>query len=142
VKFAVMGSDPNGRSTVAEAPAAPTQADHGVTIATIWKTENLPPDIVAERRPPDVPAMEVMPFPRGSVWYRTSFPPGYEAVKHRTDTLDYGVVVSGSMHIVSDTGELELVAGDCYMIPGVMHQWRAGPDGVTFTTVLLGLPPV
>jgi hypothetical protein len=43
---------------------------------------------------------------------------------HATSTIDYGVVLSGSIVLALDTGEeVELRAGDCYVQTGLPHAW-------------------
>ena len=42
---------------------------------------------------------------------------------HRTDTLDYVVVLSGEIYAVMDEGEVLLKAGDCLIQRGTSHAW-------------------
>jgi mannose-6-phosphate isomerase-like protein (cupin superfamily) len=44
---------------------------------------------------------------------------------HTTDTIDYGVVISGEMWLELDDGaEVHLCAGDCVVQNGTRHAWR------------------
>lgn len=44
---------------------------------------------------------------------------------HRTVSLDYGVVLSGSVELVLDSGETrEMQCGDMSIQRGTMHAWR------------------
>lgn len=47
---------------------------------------------------------------------------------HATDTLDYLVVVSGEVTLITETGEVLLKAGDVLVDRGVMHGWRNDTD--------------
>ena len=60
---------------------------------------------------------------------------------HRTDTVDCGVVIAGSVTLGLEAEEVVLNAGDHVVIPGQAHAWRAGPDGCAFSTVMHGLAP-
>jgi mannose-6-phosphate isomerase-like protein (cupin superfamily) len=42
---------------------------------------------------------------------------------HKTDSIDYLVVISGSMHMLMEEGEVELRAGDCIVQRGTNHAW-------------------
>lgn len=71
-----------------------------------------------------------------------SRPPGGDTGMHRTDTLDYDIIVSGQMTMILEDGEIVLDPGDAVLIPGLPHRWVAGPEGCVFTIVLLGLDPI
>jgi uncharacterized cupin superfamily protein len=42
---------------------------------------------------------------------------------HRTETIDYGIVVSGEMTLVLDKGETLLKEGDVVIQRGTNHAW-------------------
>ena len=42
---------------------------------------------------------------------------------HKTNSIDYLVVISGSMHMLMEEGEVELHAGDCIVQRGTNHAW-------------------
>lgn len=42
---------------------------------------------------------------------------------HKTDTLDYVVVLSGEIYAIMDEGEVLLKAGDCLIQRGTSHAW-------------------
>ncbi len=45
---------------------------------------------------------------------------------HRTDTVDFGVVVSGEVSLELDDGQtVHLSAGDCVVQNGTRHAWRS-----------------
>jgi mannose-6-phosphate isomerase-like protein (cupin superfamily) len=43
---------------------------------------------------------------------------------HATATVDYGIVVSGRIRLLTDTSEVTLQAGDAVVQTGVRHAWR------------------
>lgn len=73
-------------------------------------------------------------------WHRVRFPPNQERALHYTNTIDTMTIIDGSLHLLLDDGEHELLAGDCILIQGVDHGWRIGPEGCTVSNILFGLP--
>jgi quercetin dioxygenase-like cupin family protein len=51
------------------------------------------------------------------------FQPGVAPRMHRTDTLDYIVVMSGSIMMEMDDEMIELHAGDVMVQRGTVHNW-------------------
>jgi quercetin dioxygenase-like cupin family protein len=80
--------------------------------------------------------------PPGASRFRTSlFSPGRQTAMHRTNTLDYDFVLSGSVTLIlGDSSETELMPGDAVVLPATDHAWRAGPDGCRLGVVMIGLP--
>ena len=59
------------------------------------------------------------------VFRRTDTPPGGVSPMHRTLTLDYGIIMSGEVELVLESGEKRLLrAGDTLVQRATMHQWR------------------
>lgn len=53
------------------------------------------------------------------------FAPGYECIMHRTQSLDFGILVEGSLVACLDSGEERaLNRGDVVVQRGTMHSWR------------------
>jgi mannose-6-phosphate isomerase-like protein (cupin superfamily) len=61
---------------------------------------------------------------------------------HKTDSIDYLVVISGSMHMLMEEGEVELHAGDCIVQRGTNHAWvnRSGKPCVLAAVLIDGKP--
>jgi mannose-6-phosphate isomerase-like protein (cupin superfamily) len=58
---------------------------------------------------------------------------------HRTDSIDYLVVVSGTMRMVMDEGEVELRPGTCIVQQGTSHAWvNRGTEPCVVACVLVG----
>jgi len=92
--------------------------------------------------PFDVERLTDLDLDRGSVrWTISSMGPGFDHDFHRTATLDLDVVISGTIHLGLDDGELELGPGDAVIIPGVRHTWRTGEGTVTMSFTMFGLVP-
>jgi hypothetical protein len=48
---------------------------------------------------------------------------GPHALMHRTETVDYGIVLAGEVWLVVDEGETQLHAGDVVVQRGTNHAW-------------------
>ena len=61
---------------------------------------------------------------------------------HKTDSIDYLVVISGSMHMLMEEGEVELHAGDCIVQRGTNHAWvnRSGKPCLLAAVLIDGKP--
>ncbi|KPI39952.1 uncharacterized protein AB675_11393 [Cyphellophora attinorum] len=61
----------------------------------------------------------------GSVCRMVDFAPGNEPMMHRTQSLDYGVVLEGEVEMILDSGEVHLMRrGDVAVQRATMHAWR------------------
>ncbi|KAI7083481.1 hypothetical protein KC356_g7557 [Hortaea werneckii] len=61
----------------------------------------------------------------GTVLRYVDFAPGYECMMHRTQSIDYGIVVEGTIVSVLDSGEeQEMKRGDVMVQRATMHAWR------------------
>lgn len=76
-------------------------------------------------------------------------PPGFETVMenetpgmHTTQTVDYDVIISGSMLLELDDGkEVELHPGDVVIQNGTRHAWRnRGTEPCVMYAVMVGVP--
>ena len=57
---------------------------------------------------------------------------------HKTDTLDYAIVLDGEIWALMDEGETRLEAGDCLVQRGTNHAWSnrtTRPSRVAFILV-------
>ncbi|KAJ7356403.1 hypothetical protein DFH08DRAFT_770448 [Mycena albidolilacea] len=80
----------------------------------------------------------------GSVFRMFEFSPGTVSPAHRTVSLDYGIVVKGSMVLELDDGErITLNEGDTVVQRGTMHTWRnESTEWARICFVVLGAKPV
>ena len=50
--------------------------------------------------------------------------PGFDCMMHRTQSLDYGVVLEGSIELILDSGDRQLMhRGDVVVERATMHAW-------------------
>ena len=63
--------------------------------------------------------------PRGTVCRMVDFGPKTDAVMHRTQSLDYGIVIEGEVEMELDDGvKRVLKRGDVAVQRGTIHAWR------------------
>lgn len=63
--------------------------------------------------------------PNGTVARIVDFAPGIEPLMHRTQSLDYGVVLEGEVEMVLDEGVTRVMRrGDVAVQRGTNHGWR------------------
>jgi quercetin dioxygenase-like cupin family protein len=81
--------------------------------------------------------LESMTAPGGSFCNIFAWRPGAYTDLHRTITVDFDVVLDGSIEMELEAETIMLRQGDCVLLPGTVHAWRAGPQGalVVFTMV-------
>jgi quercetin dioxygenase-like cupin family protein len=137
VRQIVTGTDGDGRSCVVEELVnEPTGT--GISVRTVFETAGNP----APPRPPGQGRPVDLNVPVGIArWLVVQWPPGLISHVHHTDTIDFDIVLEGSIDLILDDGPHRLEVGDCAAVTGVDHGWEAGPAGCTTAVLLLGTPP-
>jgi quercetin dioxygenase-like cupin family protein len=95
-------------------------------VTPIWVTADAPADIrVGEvlDDPRNGPHSTAPPA-RGTRFLVMDYPAGSEGVMHRTETLDYVVMISGEIDLVVDDTMVHLHPGDVVVQRGTNHAWR------------------
>ena len=135
----VTGVDGTGRSCVVEeADLAFPEAMPGIGLETMCATTESPPP----PRPEGHAGFLDLGIAPGLVrWMVLEYGPGMTFDLHHTDTLDFDIVLAGSVELTLDDGVHELRPGDCVVMTGVDHGWRAGRDGCRLSVVAIGTPP-
>jgi len=72
------------------------------------------------------------------------YQPGVTPRNHRTDSIDYAVVISGAIDMELDDGVVvQLKAGDVLVQRGTMHNWvNRGTEDCVIAFVLVSARPV
>ncbi|MBO0751295.1 MAG: cupin domain-containing protein, partial [Bradyrhizobiaceae bacterium] len=80
----------------------------------------------------------------GTVFRIVRYEPGVSPRNHRTDSIDYAVVVSGAIEMALDDGVVvNLKAGDVLVQRGTIHNWvNRGPQACVIAFVLIAAKPV
>jgi quercetin dioxygenase-like cupin family protein len=79
----------------------------------------------------------------GSNFMLIEFPPGTEPFMHATDTLDYFVMLKGSVRFATETEEVTLSPGDFVVNRGTMHAWsNDGPETAVLAAMTVPAQPL
>jgi quercetin dioxygenase-like cupin family protein len=96
--------------------------------ALMWVTDETPADLDGAEDPAER-AMDIEPPARGSVFRILELAPGKKPFMHRTDTIDYALVLSGECVMLLDDGEeVALGAGDILIQRATIHGWANRSD--------------
>jgi len=65
----------------------------------------------------------------GTVCRTVDLAPSYSCLMHRTQSLDFGIVMEGTIEMILDSGEKSILKrGDVAVQRATMHQWRNVSD--------------
>ena len=123
VRRVITGHDDTGRAIVAidEVASHLTVGRPGATVCNVWTTEGFPVDNTGES---DAGLRKVgTTVPGGSIFRVIEFAPGVAPRNHRTDSIDYGIILSGEIDMEVDDSSVHLRAGDVFVQRGTMHNW-------------------
>ena len=106
-----------------------------------WATDGHPID---NSDPEDGRFKSVVNGTPGSTILRVvEYRPGVVARRHRTNSLDYAIVMSGEIDMELDEGEVHLKAGDILIQRGTIHNWiNRGSEPCVIAFVLIAANPV
>jgi quercetin dioxygenase-like cupin family protein len=137
IRRVVTGHDNDGKAVVqwdTEIEARPGRP--GFSHAVLWATRELPPRLTDE----DPAAWEIgTTIAGGSVFRIIRYEPGVARRVHRTDSIDYAVVLSGAIDMELDDGkETHLKAGDVVIQRATVHNWiNRGTEPCVIAFVLI-----
>jgi mannose-6-phosphate isomerase-like protein (cupin superfamily) len=134
----VTGHDEQGRATVLidEQVKNVFSPRPGAEFSVIWSSEGFPVNNDGSEDPSGKKIGTTID--NGTVFRIVSFGPGVAPRNHRTDSIDYAVVMSGEIDMVLDVGTVHLKAGDVLVQRGTVHNWiNTGnvPCVIAFTLV-------
>lgn len=166
-KRIVTKNEPNGLSIVChetgEHKQHPLQAVPGTIFHEIWRTDSTPVLINNKVLPYDV-AIKLSPEKNGSVLRVVDIPPDSHSVSHnvasafeemaasdaftsnktskhhlmhRTETVDYGIVLEGEIWLILDCEEVHLNRGDIVIQRGTNHAWSNRTDSMARMAFIL-----
>ena len=127
----------------------------GTQVVELWQTDTMPADNTGDKDPTDHP-YRLPPPTNGTVFRVVQYPPdkerfatmdsagwtqeaqgqGYHrdsgnarhAGFHKTDTIDYAIVIEGEIYALMDEGEKLMKTGDTLIQRGTNHAWSNRSD--------------
>ncbi|HUM16697.1 MAG TPA: cupin domain-containing protein [Candidatus Nitrosotalea sp.] len=143
VRRVITGHDESGRAVVMidEVPKHVFTGRPGATVCNIWTTEGFPANndgsIDAGLRKTGTT------LPNGTIFRVIEFAPGVAARNHRTDSIDYIVVMAGEIDMELDGSVVHLKAGDVMVQRGTIHNWvNSGTAPCVLAVILVDAKPV
>ncbi len=137
----VTGVDSRGRSRIDSEGPVPGNATWKTDRAQgldFWLVRDVPTPLAGALEPTTdwEPGNRT---PSGGVIGRLiTWAPGFQYPVHTTPTLDFGVIVSGRLELILDTGSTILTPGDVVIQRGTAHGWRVvGDEPCTWAVILI-----
>jgi quercetin dioxygenase-like cupin family protein len=139
----VTGHDANGRAVVKidEVSKNLVSSRPGSTACVLWTTESFPVDNTGDA---DEGLRQVgTTLNNGTVFRVVEFAPGVAPRVHRTDSIDYAVVMSGEIDMELDDSVVHLKEGDVLVQRGTIHNWiNRGNQPCVIAFILIDAKPV
>jgi quercetin dioxygenase-like cupin family protein len=139
----ITGHDSNGHAVVKidEVSKNIVSGRPGATACVVWTSESFPVDNTGDA---DEGLRKVgTTLKNGTVFRVVEFAPGGAPRVHRTDSIDYAVVMSGEIDMDLDNSVVHLKAGDVLVQRGTIHNWvNRGTEPCVIAFVLIDAKPV
>ncbi len=148
IRRVVTGHDADGRATVLHDGLAQNVKSPrpGQFSTLLWCTDGAPAPMPVGLDAEDMGARVLGTYPpeRGTRFMIAEYPPGNVPRRHRTETIDYVIVLSGRIEMELDDGEtVALGPGDVMVQRGTYHAWHnPGPDVCRMVFVLVDAQPL
>jgi quercetin dioxygenase-like cupin family protein len=125
----ITGHDAEGRAVVISDQIAGnvTTRRPGHRSFVLWATDTVPTDLDewVDTSPEAVSARSLR---SGTVFRIAEYAPGVAPAHHRTDSVDYALVLSGEIDLVLDDEVVTLHQGDTLVQRGTAHDWVNNSD--------------
>lgn len=131
VQRVVTGHDANGRAEFRSEDSSPTKMipSGDAAFLLVWTTETVPADNNDETDGREREAG--LTLNQGSVIRVVDMLPGKQSPMHRTNSIDYGIVLEGEIELELDDGAKRTVRqGGIIVQRGTNHLWRNASDKV------------
>jgi uncharacterized cupin superfamily protein len=150
VRRIVTGHNAAGKAVVKtdEQIAAVPRVAAGISGAEIWSTDQMPIDnsaaADAAQRAGFVKHNNYVGDGGGTTFRINEWAPGHARFTHRTETMDYAIVLSGEIDLELDSGEVtHLKPGDIVVQRGTIHTWvNKGSVPAVTAFILIDAKPV
>ena len=143
VRRVITGHDDSGKAVVKidEIVSNVREGRPGAKAHAIWTTEKFPVNNDGQE---DAAARSVgTTLPGGTVFRVVEFSPGVASRNHRTNSIDYAVVMKGEIDMDIDGVLIHLKAGDVLVQRGTIHNWiNTGTKSCIIAFALIDAKPV
>jgi quercetin dioxygenase-like cupin family protein len=143
IRRVVTGHDASGHAIIKidEVAENLVSSRAGATACVVWTTEGFPVDNTGEE---DAGLRKTgTTLDNGTVFRILELAPGVTPRNHRTDSIDYAVVMSGEVDMELDDAKVHLKAGDVLVQRGTIHNWvNRGTEPCVIAFVLIAAKPV
>ena len=131
VRRVVTGHDANGKAVVASderLTAVSRRIGANISGCEMWSTDRMPVDNSAEaaaaQRAGFVKRYNYVGSGEGTTFRITEWAPGHARFTHRTETVDYAILLSGEIDLELENNEVvHLKPGDVVIQRGTTHTW-------------------
>ncbi len=147
IRRVVTGHGANQTAKVLiDGPAINRRTSKSGGISTlIWCTDRAPADISVGENAEDMGArmLGTAPPPNGTRFTVNDIPPGRIGPMHRTETIDYVIVIAGELEMQMDDSKVKLKAGDVLVQRGTNHAWiNRGTQPARVAFILVDAKPL
>ena len=129
VQRVVTGHDENGRAVFKSEDFSPTKTIESgdASFVLLWTTETVPADNNDETDGREREAG--LTLEKGSVIRMVDMLPGGVSPFHRTNSIDYGIVIEGEVELELDDGHTKTIGpGGIIIQRGTNHRWANRTD--------------
>ena len=144
IRRVVTGHDAQGRAKIEVDEIAKNVISNrpGASSCVVWSTKGFPVDNDDDNDPTSGSFGTTVEG--GTVFRVVRYEPGVVTRNHRTDSIDYAVVVSGEIDMELDDGVVaHLKQGDVLVQRGTIHNWvNRGKEACVIAFVLISAKPV
>ncbi|MEH2419545.1 MAG: cupin domain-containing protein [Nostoc sp.] len=134
VRRVVVANDSSGKAMATSdevLPAMSVGTETKISGCELWSTDKMPVDNSAEAAVEQKAGVvqryhdfNYVGNGQGAAFRITEFPPGHAKIPHRTETLDYDVVLAGEIDLELEGSEtVHLKTGDSVIVRGATHAW-------------------
>jgi len=147
IRRVVTGHDAaNVAEVLIDSTATNRKSSSPGTVSTlIWSTDATPADISIGEAIEDFGAriLGTAPPANGTRFAVIDFPPCNRGRMHRTETIDYVIVISGEIDMDMDDSSVHLKTGDVMVQRGTNHAWvNRGSEPARLAFVLIDAVPL
>lgn len=138
----VTGHDNSGKAVVTiDEPVKNIMSGRpGAQASVVWTTQGFP--VSNDGAADDLQRKVATTLDGGTVFRVVEFSPGVERRMHRTDFIDYAVIMSGEIDMELDGTTVHLKAGDVLVQRGTIHNWlNRGTAPCTIAFILIAAKP-